>query len=277
MMQPYAKGFGGLARLDETLDAFWMGMRRYNVTYHNDMHCLDVAQMTFIVLCSEDLDAIGIRLKLRPLEYLSVLIAALCHDYAHDGFNNGYHVKTESSRFHLHGADAVQEKYHFAEAFKIIERTKLLCGLVPEDQATFRRLMLGCILSTDMSKHNDVLKNVQEMMLQIRSDQHELVTDDMSADEVQERKEQLLHLVVHSSDISFLTRPMHVQQEWAYLLFEEFFHQGDIEREKGLPVSFLCDRETVNVAKSQKPFLDFAVMPLFKVVSELSPSKDYLY
>lgn len=34
---------------------------------------------------------------------LSLLVAALCHDVSHDGFNNKFHVITESDRYHLYG------------------------------------------------------------------------------------------------------------------------------------------------------------------------------
>lgn len=49
---------------------------------------------------------------------------------------------------------------------------------------------------------------------------------------------------MHAADVSTQTRTFDVAVEWTHLLFDEFFNQGDIEKEKGLPVSFLCDRET---------------------------------
>ena len=56
------------------------------------------------------------------------------------------------------------------------------------------------------------------------------------------------------------------------MLFEEFFLQGDLEKEKSLPVSFLCDRETTNVAKNQPGFSNFIVIPLFTHLAELMPN-----
>merc|ERR1711879_1135241 len=44
---------------------------------------------------------------------------------------------------------------------------------------------------------------------------------------------------------------------------EEFFNQGDMEAEKGLPVSFLCDRHTAKVNKSQVGFIKFMITPFF--------------
>ena len=60
----------------------------------------------------------------------------------------------------------------------------------------------------------------------------------------------ILDMLMHSADISQQCRPFEVVKEWTYLLFDEFFEQGDLEKQKELPVSMLCDRVTTNVAKS---------------------------
>ena len=36
--------------LDQFLSSIWQGYAAYNVSYHNDIHGLDVAQMSFIIL-----------------------------------------------------------------------------------------------------------------------------------------------------------------------------------------------------------------------------------
>lgn len=60
----------------------------------------------------------------------------------------------------------------------------------------------------------------------------------------------MMEICLHSADVSVPSRPFEVVKEWTYLLFDEFFMQGDLEKEKNLPVSMLCDRITTNVAKS---------------------------
>ena len=60
---------------------------------------------------------------------------------------------------------------------------------------------------------------------------------------------------LHCCDISQQTRKFPVAKKWTYLLFEEFFDQGDKEKEQMLPVSMLCDRNTVNVRDSQPGFI----------------------
>jgi cAMP-specific phosphodiesterase 4 len=60
-----------------------------------------------------------------------------------------------------------------------------------------------------------------------------------------------MDLVVHAADVSVPCRPdFELVREWTYLLFDEFFYQGDQELKESLSISFLCDRKTTNVAKS---------------------------
>jgi hypothetical protein len=52
--------------------------------------------------------------------------------------------------------------------------------------------------------------------------------------------------------------------KWTDLLFEEFFLQGDEERSKGMTITDLMDRATINVAKAQLGFIDVIVQPLYE-------------
>jgi len=72
-----------------------------------------------------------------------------------------------------------------------------------------------------------------------------------------------MELAIHSCDLSTATRSFEIVHEWTYLLFREFFKQGDIERKEQLPITFLCDRYATNVAKSQPGFCSFVCIPLF--------------
>jgi hypothetical protein len=60
--------------------------------------------------------------------------------------------------------------------------------------------------------------------------------------------------------------------KWTELLFEEFYNQGDIERKKGLKISDLMDRTTINLAKAQLGFIDFIVKPAFETLSIMLPN-----
>ena len=62
---------------------------------------------------------------------------------------------------------------------------------------------------------------------------------------------QVLQSMVHCSDLSGPTRPLETYRRWVSLVMEEFFHQGDRERESGLDISPMCDRHNATIEKSQ--------------------------
>ena len=52
----------------------------------------------------------------------------------------------------------------------------------------------------------------------------------------------------------------------------EFFVQGDSEKEKEMPFSMNCDRDSVVLAKAQLGFIGFLVAPLFKAITTYAPA-----
>lgn len=72
-----------------------------------------------------------------------------------------------------------------------------------------------------------------------------------------------LKMTIKAVDISHATRTWPVHKRFSEMINEEFFSQGDMETQKGLPVSFLCDRHTTKVNKSQVGFLKFMISPFF--------------
>ena len=79
---------------------------------------------------------------------------------------------------------------------------------------------------------------------------------------------------MHSCDISQLTRKFETVKTWTYLLFEEFFEQGDLEKKAGGPASFLCDRETTIIAKEQPGFANFIVLPTWNLLTAVLPDME---
>lgn len=66
---------------------------------------------------------------------------------------------------------------------------------------------------------------------------------------------QVLENLVHCADLSNPTKPLPLYRRWVDLLMEEFFQQGDREREQNLDISPMCDRHSATIEKSQvSPF-----------------------
>lgn len=73
------------------------------------------------------------------------------------------------------------------------------------------------------------------------------------------------------------TRNFETLKKWTYLLFEEFFIQGDVEKSQNLPASFLCDRAKTVVAKEQPGFNNYIVIPLWNLVYQTMPQMEAAY
>ena len=58
-------------------------------------------------------------------------------------------------------------------------------------------------------------------------------------------------MAMKCADLGHLSSARHVHLKWVRLLEEEMFRQGDLERQKGYPVSPLMDRSKVGITRSQ--------------------------
>ena len=57
--------------------------------------------------------------------------------------------------------------------------------------------------------------------------------------------------MVHCADLSGPTKPLPLYCRWCDRIMEEFFQQGDKEKEVGLDISPMCDRNNSTIEKSQ--------------------------
>lgn len=62
---------------------------------------------------------------------------------------------------------------------------------------------------------------------------------------------QVLQNMVHCADLSNPTKPLDLYKNWVSSIMEEFFQQGDRERDQGMDISPMCDRHTATIEKSQ--------------------------
>lgn len=202
--------------------------------------------MSYVILTTGGLLGLA---QLNKLDVLSTIIAAACHDYDHDGLNNSYHVNAISERAIRYSDRAVQESYHVAESFAILKKPEFnfMEKYSHDEFKTFRKRMIGMILATDMARHFSELatfKNFLEYKKIKNGANTHLLFDNDTPEKEFNTKQMLLEICVHSADLSGQTRSFDIAKEWVWLLFQEFFNQGDLEKSQNLPVSFLSDRIT---------------------------------
>ena len=63
------------------------------VAYHNDLHAADVLQTSYVFLSKGKLKE---KLALQDIDVFAVLLAAICHDFKHPGYNNIYLVNSKA-------------------------------------------------------------------------------------------------------------------------------------------------------------------------------------
>jgi hypothetical protein len=78
--------------------------------------------------------------------------------------------------------------------------------------------------------------------------------------------------MIHLADLAHNTKLFEISLKWVELLSEEFWRQGDLEKKKNLPVSFLCDRDQINIPQSQKGFINGFIIPTFETLVSVFPS-----
>ena len=66
-----------------------------------------------------------------------------------------------------------------------------------------------------------------------------------------DKKPKILSLLLHTADVSHPGKKWDLHEQWTMRLIEEFFRQGDREKELGLNCSPLCDRNLTAIPESQ--------------------------
>lgn len=261
------------AVLEQFLVRIEDGYQKYRNPYHNNLHAADVCQTVHYMLCQT-----GLMNWMTDLEIFATLIAALIHDYEHTGTTNNFHVMSGSETALLYNDRAVLENHHVSAAFRLMRDdpdSNILQNLGREELREFRTLVIDMVLATDMSYHFQQLKTMRGLISLALGggggpavgEHGQPIQQPVGPSAVDKSK--ALSLVLHTCDISHPAKQWKVHHRWTTLLLEEFFRQGDMERELGLPFSPLCDRNNTLVAESQIGFIDFIVEPSMGVCTEM--------
>ena len=97
------------------------------------------------------------------LDMVASITASACHDFAHDGFNNAYHVNFTTDRALRYHDKAVQENWHASESLKIMlqpENNFVEETFDNDERKVLRKRMISMILATDMAEHMSALNGI---------------------------------------------------------------------------------------------------------------------
>ncbi|KAI8388334.1 uncharacterized protein BYT42DRAFT_559739 [Radiomyces spectabilis] len=272
--------------------------------YHNFRHAVDVLQAIYYFMCKigllEPMDpnsnaafstvrgSVGfnkwrksassnsksIKRLMKPLDILALVMASIGHDVGHPGVNNMFMVNTSTQLAILYNDRSVLESFHSMTFFHLLQNQcfKQLTDIRANNEyASFRKIVVNSILATDMSMHDDYVRKIEDQAK--RNSDHGINDADPSACE--QEKILLCGALIKCADISNCARPFPSAKRWAQVLASEFFEQGDLEKELGLPVMPMNERGKVSLEDFQLSFMRNVALKLFKVIRDLCPEMGF--
>eukprot|EP01071_Lankesteria_metandrocarpae_P004065 Lankesteria_metandrocarpae@DN3349_c0_g1_i1.p1 len=231
--------------------------RYFDNPYHNATHGATVAH-TSRALCR--MAGVDKSECFSSVDEVTFVLSALGHDMGHPGRNNAYLVACVHPLALLYNDTSVLENFHSALLFMLLSQPDLNVyqNITPEAFQQHRSRIIELILATDMKQH---FEGVTKFRVRRASPEFDYVKnpDDMWL---------MLKMCLKAGDLSHGALEWLQHTEWSFRVVEEFYKQGDEEASLGLPKSPLCDRAThKDLAKSQRGFLEFVVIPLFTELS----------
>mmetsp|Transcript_19184 Transcript_19184/g.45686 ORF Transcript_19184/g.45686 Transcript_19184/m.45686 type:complete len:171 (+) Transcript_19184:1-513(+) len=116
-------------------------------------------------------------------------------------------------------------------------------------------MVTRAIMATDMAQHAQYVQKLEQTLA------GSLVPD----------KQLEVELLIKSADTSNVLKPFDVAKRWAIRITDEFFLQGDLERQGGMEVTRMCDRDSQSRVGMQKGFIDFVIGPFFCKMEAVYP------
>jgi len=235
------------------------GYERRN-PYHNAVHAADVVQ------CFNVLFHWFLRSNTEVLEeqeLLAGLIAAAIHDYEHPGFNNPFLIRSKHPMSLRYNDISVLENHHVSAGFIVMMSVTPdpLAHCTEQQYREIRNSIISMVLATDIANHFTELSALK----------NKLNTKGFPRKR-REDKKLILDMMLHSSDIGNAARDLPTYLSWVPRVMEEFFRQGDVEKERNMTVSMFYDRTNTNIAQCQKGFIEVIVLPTYAVLGQIIPT-----
>ncbi|KAG2437153.1 hypothetical protein HXX76_005820 [Chlamydomonas incerta] len=271
--------------------------------YHSATHAADVLQTLHVIIHGAQLHLH----YLDPLGLFAAYWAAIVHDYGHPGLTNDFLINTSDPLAVRYNDRSPLENHHSAASFSAMRRPGLdvLAPLTTEQKTAFRKQVIDMVLATDMKQHFSLLSHFNTVhrlanftkpmpgtpggatpFNRMQSNPAELPAVSIETPASLEcgprpidDTERLLSLqiAIKAADIGHLGESLEVHKRWLAGLEEEFFRQGDKEKELGMPISPLFDRSKQGVGKSQVGFYEFVALPLVHALAGAFPGTQPLY
>uniref|UniRef100_A0A0G4I568 PDEase domain-containing protein n=1 Tax=Chromera velia CCMP2878 TaxID=1169474 RepID=A0A0G4I568_9ALVE len=262
--------------------------------YHNAAHGADVLQGAAVLSDYSPLAGV-----FNEVQRTALYLASAAHDINHPGLTSGFLLNVEAELALLYNDMSVLENMHSAVLFTVMRSlgVDLYDSLTPlETRKEMRKTIVSLIMATDLAKSSEYIAKMRGVFsacdLQALAETPALPSPPEDEEPLPEQLRSLLsespehalsmlQMILKICDVGHPAKPMKQHERWTALCHEEFWSQGDIERELGLPISPLCDRNAESAkhpAAGQIGFMTFVVSPIllpFCRVTRFAPPLDH--
>mmetsp|Transcript_22891 Transcript_22891/g.50208 ORF Transcript_22891/g.50208 Transcript_22891/m.50208 type:complete len:573 (-) Transcript_22891:275-1993(-) len=243
--------------------------------YHSAFHAADVTARLAAIL-----NATGIASYLiqqgQAIKLLAAVLAAVIHDYEHPGNTNQYAVHMGLDQAKIYNDRAVYENWSLYRALSLFEVEDPLNG--HPSKAELRASIINYVMVTDMGQHFESVGSAQSALISAALMKPQDAEDGPGLDLSKLSPRNLdivLMMAIKVADLGHTATPIDQHLHWVERLQQEFYHQGDLERANGIPISPLMDRTKNNgpcKGVNQVGFFEVIVIPLYQFWVDLFPT-----
>jgi len=206
------------------------------VAFHGAAHGANMAQASHYFL-QHGLEMMNI---LTPLDKFALFFGCMVSYCQYPGLTNDFLVRTRHPRALRYNDKGVSQGYVLSWVFEMLNDPEMnfMLHMPKESMTDFRKVLIGMILrGLDPQEH---FREVSLFKTKMASEFFGTKLEDRMA---------VLAMTVRAADLSWSCRPLQVMLRWSEKMHDEFFMQGDVEKQLGMPVSPFCDRDVVDTSK----------------------------
>ena len=234
--------------------------------YHNRIHACGVLHLTYMLISKGGMS----KTDFQPLAILCCFLAAITHDFDHPGKTSDFLIRTENKLSIIYNDISPLENYHVSSAWTILMQPKynFLTNVTDSVRKSIRETWIDLVMATDMKKHLGIVAQFKART----SSRHANTGSGTSGKQNQDSEGShriTLQMLVKIADLGHLASPHKIHRKWVALLEEEFFRQGDMEREKNMTVSNFMDRKHEGISTSQCAFFEVIALPTFEAFAHV--------
>lgn len=240
--------------------------------YHDWTHAFSVFHMSYLLVKNLNLQQL-----IGELPCFSLLVAALCHDLDHRGTNSAFESKSQSPLAALYSSKgSVMERHHFAQTVSLlnVKNCNIFSGMTAEENQKALDYVQSIILATDLKRHFDIFAELKVLAEEVTKVGIERFVEDKRClvdGSYRKLEMNILSLLMTSSDLSDQTKTWATTKNTARNIYEEFFNQGDLEKDMGHEPMDMMNRDLACIPQVQVDFMENVALPVYETLAKIFP------